>query len=132
MTDVEPKEKAGCQEKAAGKEYIAKRQKKYVSKHTTTPIGDSKPEKFPHFRYYRKSGHPALITAEYSEKEYKYRKVMHGDRDGRNGRTNEKVFPNPDPNETEPMYIAKRVRHDKKNAFEPFILPWKYPSKKKK
>ena len=29
-------------------------------------------ESFPHFRYYMKSGHPALITAEHSSDEYKY------------------------------------------------------------
>ena len=54
-------------------------------------------ETYPHFRYYKKSGHPTLITAEYSEKEYKYRKVMHSEREGRH--LNEKVFPNPNPND---------------------------------
>ena len=84
---------------------------------------------YPHFRYYNKSKHPALIVGEQkSEKdvdEYKYRKVMHGDKDGK--RTNEKVYPNPDPNDPDPMYIGKRVRHDDKNNFEPRPLPWKYP-----
>ena len=85
---------------------------------------------YPHFRYYKKSGHPALITAEHSKDEYKYRKVMHSEKDGRH--FNEKVYPNPDPRDRNPMYIAKRVRHDRKTAFESQALPWKYPRKKKK
>ena len=57
-------------------------------------------EEFPHFRYYKKSKHPALIVGEIenkdkSKEEYKYRKVMHSNRDGRNGRLNEMVTPNP-------------------------------------
>ena len=87
-------------------------------------------EKYPHFRYYRKSGHPALITGEHTFEEYKYRKVMHSEKDGK--RTNEKVYPNPDPLDKLPMYIGKRVRHDKKKNFEDNPLPWKYPYKKKK
>ncbi|MCD7728681.1 MAG: hypothetical protein LUI60_02050 [Clostridia bacterium] len=83
---------------------------------------------YPHFRYYRKSGHPALIVGEQkSEKnidEYRYRKVMHSERDGRH--LNEKVFPNPNPNDKEPMYIAKRVRHDDKDNFSNNPLSWKY------
>ena len=45
-------------------------------------------EKYPHFRYYKKSKHPALITGEHSKEEYKYRKVMHSEKDGK--RNNEK------------------------------------------
>ena len=52
---------------------------------------------------------------------------MHSNKDG--GRTNEIVYPNPNPKDSKPMYIGKRVRHDKKNAFETTILPWKYPQK---
>lgn len=85
---------------------------------------------YPHFRYYRKSNHPALITAERSKDEYNYRKVMHSEKDGK--RTNEKVYPNPDPKDKKPMYIGKRIRHDKKKNFEDKPLPWKYPNKKKK
>ena len=29
-----------------------------------------------------------------------------------------------------PMYIGKRIRHDKKKYFEREPLPWKYPKKK--
>ena len=84
-------------------------------------------ETFPHFRHYKKSGHPALITAEHSASEYKYRKVMHSEKDG--GRNNEKVFPNPDPLDSKPMYIGKRVKHDKKKYFGKTPYPWKYPKK---
>lgn len=87
-------------------------------------------EKFPHFRYYKPSKHPTLVVGEQkSDKgdEYRYRKVMHSDRDGRH--LNEKVFPNPNPNDPEPMYIGKRVRHDKKERFEKQPLPWKYTKK---
>ena len=83
-------------------------------------------ERFPYFRRYKKSGHPALITSEYSEKEYNYRKVMHNERDG--NKPNERVFPNPDPKDKRPMYIGKRVRHDNKKYFGE-KLSWKYPKK---
>lgn len=96
------------------------------------------PAPFPHFRYYRKSGHPALIVGEQKstkqteqgEKqidEYRYRKVMHGKKDG--DRKNETVYPNPDPSDPEPMHIGKRVRHDEKINFDPRPLSWKYPKK---
>lgn len=52
---------------------------------------------------------------------------MHGERDG--DRLNEKIEPNPNPKDKRPMYIGKRVRHDKKFNFEEIILPWKYPKK---
>lgn len=90
---------------------------------------------YPHFRYYKKSKHPALIVGEQKgvkdEKEieeYRYRKVMHGEKEG--GRTNETLYPNPDSSDPKPMRIAKRVRHDNKENFEERPLPWKYPKKK--
>ncbi len=89
-----------------------------------------KQSEYPHFRYYKPSKHPALVVDEHSTEEYKYRKVMHSEKDGK--RTNEKVHPNPNPKDKKPMYIGKRIRHDKKVKFEDFILPWKYPGKKKK
>lgn len=79
---------------------------------------------YPHFRYYKKSGHPALIVSEQPVDEYRYQKVMHDDKDGRH--PNEIVYPNPDPKDSEAIYIAKRVRHDKKDNHEPKPLPWKY------
>lgn len=92
----------------------------------TKPTKNKSQETFPHFRKYKKSGHPALITAEHSEKEYKYRKVMHSNKDGRH--LNEKVSPNPNPKDKQPMYITKHVRHDEKKFFGA-RLPWKYPKK---
>ena len=93
---------------------------------------------YPHFRYYKKSKHPALIVGEQKGfkqtpqgvkdiDEYKYRKVTHSERDGRH--LNEKVYPNPNPKDNNPMYIGKRVRHDEKENFEEYPLPWKYPKK---
>ena len=84
-------------------------------------------ETFPHFRHYKKSGHPALITAEHSETEYNYRKVTHSEKDGRH--LNEKVFPNPNEKDNRPMFIVKHVRHDKKENFSKWKYPWKYPKK---
>lgn len=85
-------------------------------------------ESFPHFRKYKKANHPALIVGEIEPDEYKYRKVMHTERDGRH--INEKVDPNPDPTDKRPMYIAHRIRHDKKKFFGK-KYPWKYPPKNK-
>ncbi len=95
-----------------------------------------KPERieapYPHFRYYNRNKHPALIVGEEKVKkeEYKYRKVSHSERDGRH--LNEKIEPNPNPKDKKPMYIGKRVRHDDKNNFEKRPLPWKVPKHLKK
>lgn len=87
---------------------------------------------YPHFRHYKKSGHPALIVGEqikgFEKEEYKFRKVMHSEKDG--GRRNEKVYPNPDPQDKKPMWIGKRIRHDEKKYFSEKPLPWKYKNKK--
>ena len=102
-----------------------------MSKKNSKPTrnnGSAKKEKFPHFRRYNKSGHPALIVGEKSIDEYDYRKVTHSERDGRH--LNEKVSPNPNPNDKKPMYIGKRVRHDSKKFFSKWIYPWKYKNKK--
>ncbi len=83
--------------------------------------------KFPHFRKYLKSKHPALIVGEQKINnidEWKYRKVMHCEKDGRH--LNEKIYPNSDPTDKEPMYIAKRIRHDNKKYFSSWQYPWKY------
>lgn len=81
-------------------------------------------EGFPHFRKYLKANHPALIVAEHSKDEYKYRKVTHGEKDGRH--INEKVSPNPNLIDKKPMYISKRIRHDNKKFFSKWKYPWKY------
>ena len=85
-------------------------------------------ESYPHFRKYKPSNHPALITGEYSEEEYRYRKVTHSEKDGRH--LNEKVESNPNPKDKKPMYIAKRERHDGKEKFSKWKYPWKYKKKK--
>ena len=82
---------------------------------------------YPHFRYYKKANHPALIVGEKSQEEYNYRKVSHSERDGRH--LNEKVEPNPNPQDKRPMYIGKRIRHDKKANFSKWIYPWLYKKK---
>lgn len=108
--------------------------KKAVQKKSSAQKTERVEAPYPHFRYYRKSGHPALIVGEQKGvkdeeeiDEYRFRKVMHGEREG--DRINETVYPNPDPSDPEPMRIAKRVRHDNKENFEPRPLPWKYPKK---
>ena len=83
-----------------------------------------------HFRRYKVSNHPALIVEEHSADEYAYRKVTHSEKEGRH--LNEKVDPNPNPRNPEPMYIVKRVRHDKKKNFSSWKYPWSYPGQKKK
>ena len=89
-----------------------------------------KSKEFPHFRKYYKSGHPALIVGEEKgpKKEmWKYRKVMHGEKDGRH--LNESVSPNPNRKDPNPMHIAKRVRKDEKRNFSSWKYPWKYKKK---
>lgn len=86
-------------------------------------------EEYPHFRKYLKSNHPALIVEEYSNDEYQYRKVTHSEKDGRH--LNEKVSPNPNPKDKRPMYIGKRVRHDKKINFSKWKYPWFFKKKRK-
>lgn len=89
-----------------------------------------KKDTYPHFRFYLKGNHPALITSERTEKEYNYRGVMHSEKDGKH--RNEKVYPNPDKRDKKPMYISKRVKHDKKVYFSKNKLPWRYPKGNKK
>ena len=84
-------------------------------------------EIYPHFRRYLKAGHPALIVGEHSEDEYSYHKVTHSPVEGR--RNNDMIFPNPNPSDKEPMYIARRRRHDKKKHFSKWKYPWKVPKK---
>ena len=120
-----------AQKKAIRANYARRAAKnKYGNKRVEAP--------YPHFRYYKKSKHPALIIGEQKNvqqtlqgkkefDEYKYRKVMHSEKDG--GRNNEKIYPNPNPKDDRPMYIGKRVRHDDKDNFEDYPLPWKYPKK---
>lgn len=118
----------------AQKYAIRKRYAELNAKANGAPKAPKKPPQrveapYPHFRYYYKSRHPALIVGEQTSdenvEEYRYRKVMHGEKDGK--RNNEKVEPNPDPTDPDPMYIGKRIRHDDKDNFEPLPLSWVYP-----
>ena len=83
---------------------------------------------YPHFRFYFKSKHPAMITAEHSKDEWQYRKVMHSDRDGRH--LNETFDPNPDSSDKEPMHVARRKRHDRKDNFSKWQYTWEIKNKK--
>ena len=105
----------------------SEKQKKAIAKSYAKKKSGRIEAPYPHFRYYKKSKHPALIVGEQPVDEDKYRKVMHGEKDG--SRNNEIVYPNPDKRDNEPMYIGKRTRHDKKDNFENVPLPWKYPQK---
>jgi hypothetical protein len=93
-------------------------------------VKQGRAEKFPHFRLYKKSNHPALITGErIPTDEYNYRKVTSSEREGR--RPNEKVEPNPDKTKSTPMFIVKRTKHDRKKNFSADVFPWDYPPKKR-
>lgn len=86
-------------------------------------------EKYPHFRYYLKGNHPALIVGEKADS-YNFRGVMHTAKDGK--KNNEIVQPNPNRKDKKPMYISRRIKHDKKVFFAKNKLPWKYPKDNKK
>lgn len=79
-------------------------------------------EKYPHFRLYLRSKHPALIVGEKDKDTYNYRKTSH-DKTGLH--SSEKVFPNPNPADTKPMYIEYKIRSDSKRRFGK-KFPWKY------
>ena len=84
-------------------------------------------EKFPHFRQYKKSGHPALILEEADRDSYRFRRVTSSEFSGHH--RNERVFPNPDKRRTTPMYIVKQRQKDLKKNFGKHKYPWKYPQK---
>ena len=85
---------------------------------------------FPHFRYYKKSKHPALILGETKEDKnrYLFRKVSHSSNVARK-RGYEVVTPNPDPSDPNPMIIERRKRVDSKDNFERVPKPWVYRKK---
>jgi hypothetical protein len=124
------KKKTGTKKTSIKKPFAKKviQTKKQKPKSAVKKISKQTVENYPHFRRYKKSkNHPALITGEHSEQEYKFRKVMHAERDGK--RLNEKVSPNPDITDNRPMFIGKSTKHDKKKYFGQ-KLSWKYPNKK--
>ena len=84
-------------------------------------------EKFPHFRHYKKSGHPALILSEDTEEKYKFRRVTSSEFSGHH--RNERIEPNPDKRRKTPMYIVKQRQSDYKKNFSTWKYPWKFPKK---
>lgn len=80
-------------------------------------------QKYPHFRKYLKSRHPAMIVGEHSDAEWDYKKVMHSDKE--NGRTNDTIYPNPNPLDPMPMRVDRRLRHDNKKNFSKWRYNWK-------
>ena len=68
-----------------------------------------------------------MITSEYSNDEYNFRKVTHSEKDGRH--LNIKIEPNPNPQDKKAMYVTKRVRHDKKQYFSKWKYSWRKPKK---
>lgn len=107
---------------------MAKKHSRKSFRNNGTTLKDLEKETYPHFRKYKPSNHPTLITGEYSEEEYRYRKVTHSEKDGRH--LNEKIEPNPNRKDSRPMYIGKRTRHDKKENFSKWKYPWIYKKKK--
>ena len=84
-------------------------------------------EEYPHFRHYKKSGHPALILSEDGLDKYKFRRVTSAEYSGHH--KNECVYPNPDKRRKEPMYIVKQRQSDKKTKFSSWKYDWIYPKK---
>ena len=85
-------------------------------------------EIFPHFRHYKKSGHPALILSEDTKDKYKFRRVTSSEYSGHH--RNECINPNPDSRRKTPMYIVKQRQSDYKKNFSSWKYPWKFPKKK--
>ena len=83
--------------------------------------------KYPHFRHYKKSGHPALILSEDTEEKYKFRRVTSSEFSGHH--RNERIEPNPDKRRKTPMYIVKQRQTDYKKNFSTWKYSWKYPKK---
>ena len=125
------KQKTGrTRAKARGVKRTVTRTKAAVKRAPARKSTQSK-SKFPHFRIYHRyeKPRPTLVTGEHSKDEWKYRKVTHSKKDSH--RKNEKVSPNPNPNDKTPMYIETREKHDRKTFFG-LPLPWKYKPQKKK
>lgn len=110
---------------------MKKRNKKYIDKQNNFIVYDkpNEKQKYPHFRKYFNSKHPAMITGEHSSNEWNYRKVMHGEKDGKH--LNETIDPNPNPLDKRPMHVSKRVRHDDKSNFSKWRYNWNLKNKKK-
>ena len=84
-------------------------------------------DNYPHFRHYKKSGHPALILSEETEEKYKFRRVTSSEFSGHH--RNERIEPNPDKRRKTPMYIVKQRQSDYKKNFSTWKYPWELPKK---
>ena len=84
-------------------------------------------DNYPHFRHYKKSGHPALILSEETEEKYKFRRVTSSEFSGHH--RNERIEPNPDKRRKTPMYIVKQRQSDYKKNFSTWKYPWEFPKK---
>ena len=93
----------------------------------SSPKKEKTKEKYPHFRHYKKSGHPALILSEDGTDKYKFRRVTSSEFSGHH--RNESVSPNPDKRRKTPMYIVKQRQSDHKKHFSTWKYPWKFPNK---
>lgn len=82
---------------------------------------------YPHFRKYRKSGHPALLIGEdiNNSNRVVYRRTSHEHNFGK-GKAYDTVSPNPKPYDPRPMYIEKKKRVDEKKNFASRPYPWKF------
>ena len=68
-----------------------------------------------HFRYYKKSGHPALIVDE-EGKLFAFHRVTSSEKSGHH--KNWEVNPNPQPSKKTPMFIVKKEEKDRKTSFK--------------
>ena len=84
-------------------------------------------EIYPHFRHYKKSGHPALILSPEGDDKYKFRRVTSSEFSGHH--RNEKIEPNPDKRRKTPMYVVKQRQIDLRKNFSSWKYSWKYPKK---
>ena len=84
-------------------------------------------ETYPHFRHYKKSGHPALILSPNSDDKYNFRRVTSSEFSGHH--RNEKIEPNPDSRRDTPMYVVKQRQTDLRKNFSSWRYSWKYPKK---
>ena len=102
-----------------GEKMAYKRHKSLCKKKCSTK------EKYPHFRHYKKSGHPALILSEDGDDKYKFRRVTSSEFSGHH--RNQRISPNPDKRRGTPMYIVKQKQSDHKKHFSSWKYPWKMP-----
>ena len=77
-------------------------------------------ETYPHFRHYKKSGHPALILSPEGDDKYKFRRVTSSEFSGHH--KNEKIEPNPDKRRKSCKYCKSRIEDYHIPNHHPFLL----------